>query len=306
MPCGSMNGRKNSRMPPKSATRVKTLEDALRWGGTQLKVLGKTEARASAERLLEEVLELDRLHIYLAARKPIAARDVREYRRLIQQRKKRIPLDYLFGRTHFWNEVLEVGPGCLIPRPSTEILVEKFFEKSGFKKDEKFSFLDLGCGSGAIGIAVLRNYPKASAVFADISKQALAVTQSNLKHYGLLSRARAVQSDLFQSFAGQKEKWDVILSNPPYLSAKDLKIAQPEILREPLVALDGGRDGLDLYRRIANDAPLYLKPGGLLVLEMGKGQAAAVKKFLSKSFTEIEVFKDYAKIDRVITARLNG
>lgn len=287
-------------------TRIKTLEDALRWGRTQLKGLGKTEARASTERLLEEVLELDRLHIYLEARKPMKAREIRKFGRLIDQRKKRIPLDYLFGRTHFWNEVLEVGPGCLIPRPSTEILVEKFFEKSGFKKNESFSFLDLGCGSGAIGIALLRNYPKASAVFADISRQALAVTRKNIKHYGLLSRARMVHSDLFKYFERTKEKWDAVVSNPPYLSAKDLKVAQPEILREPMAALDGGRDGLDLYRRIAADAPFYMKPGGLLVLEMGKGQAPAIKRFCSKAFNSIGIFKDYAKIDRVLMARLNG
>ncbi len=294
-------------MPPKSTiARVRTLEEALRWGDTQLKVLGKIEARASAERLLEEVLKLDRLHIYLEARQPISARDLKKYRSLIGQRKKRIPLDYIIGCTHFWNEVLDVGPGCLIPRPSTEILIEKFIENSGFKKDEAFSFLDLGCGSGAIGIAVLMAYPQANAVMADISKQALAVTKKNLKHHGLLKRARVVQSDLFKKFDPLKEKWDAVLSNPPYLSAKDIKIAQPEVLKEPMAALFGGKDGLEMYRRITEKAPAYLKHGGLLMLEMGKGQAGRIRKFCETNFKAIQIFKDYAKIDRVLMARFHG
>lgn len=320
MPSGSTNGSKSSRMRLKkvsnSSRNLKnskrlhskqwTPRQALLWGQSQLKAIGKTEARLSAERLLEAVLQCDRIFLYLESDQKISKTAAQKYRRWIEQRKKRIPLDYLLGQTHFWNEVLKVGPGCLIPRPSTEVLVEKFIEKSGFKSSHAFSFLDLGCGSGAIGIAILREFPKASAVFADVSAKAMAVTRHNLKKYQLLGRSRLVISDLFEKFREGREVWDAVISNPPYLSAQDLKIAQKEVLKEPLAALAGGPDGLNLYRSISEAAPKFLKPGGLLVFEMGKGQAPAIKKFCSKSFIQIEVFKDYAGIDRVLMARLHG
>lgn len=283
---------------------ISTASETLAWGQTQLKVLGKIEARASAERLLEEVLGCDRSQLYSEAKRPIPARSLTKYRQLISRRRGRVPVDYLFGRCHFWNEVLEVGPGCLIPRPSTEVLVERFIENTGFKKQDRFSFLDLGCGSGAIGIALLRHFPNAKATFADISQQALSITRKNLKHYGLTKRAVLVKSNLFSAF--EKKTWDAVISNPPYLSASDLKIMQPELRYEPLVALDGGTDGFDFYRSIIKEAPAHLKSGGVLVMEMGKGQAKKILKWCSTDFSSAVIFKDYAKIDRILVAKLHG
>ncbi len=283
-------------------------EKTLAWGKSQLKVLGHTEACASAEIILGQVLNCERLQLYLETQNPVSVQAFKQYQSLVARRKKRVPVDYLFKECHFWNEVLEVGPGCLIPRPSTEVLVEKFIEQSGFQKQDSFSFLDLGCGSGAIGISLLRHFPKSRAVFSDISKQALEMTRKNLKRYGLLKRARLVRSDLFRFFENQKRKpvWDVVLSNPPYLSDQDLKVAQPEILYEPRVALTGGRDGFDFYKKIVQQTPAFLKSGGLLVLEMGKGQARQIKKWCLNSFATAEIFKDYAGIERVLIARLHG
>lgn len=292
-------------MPRKTAA-FSTASETLAWGQTQLKVLGKIEARASAERLLEEVLGCDKAHLYLDARRSLPASALAKFRKLIAKRQKRVPVDYLFGRCHFWNEILEVGPGCLIPRPSTEVLVEKFIENAGFKKEQKFSFLDLGCGSGAIGIAILRHFPKAEAVFADISKEALSITRRNLKRYHLLERVKLVRSNLFAAFKRNFEKWDAILSNPPYLSDADMKAAQPEILYEPHVALKGGADGLDFYRRIIKESPEHLNPGGVLTMEMGKGQAKKLAKWCSPAFQKVTIHKDYARIDRILIAGLNG
>ncbi len=301
----------------------RTILEALDWGKLQLKSLGSSEAGLNTERLLEEVIGCDRASLYLEAHQKIPAIQRQKFKRLILQRKKRIPLDYLLKRTHFWNEILEVGPGCLIPRPSTEILVEKFIEKSGFsvkdgsvssgKKSGAFSFLDLCCGSGAIGIALLREFPKATATFADVSREALQITKRNLKRYKILDRAKVIQSDLFESMDPRLKhpgmtsiKWDAILCNPPYLSADDLKKAQPEILKEPRLALDGGKDGLEIYRRVISEAPRFLKPEGLLVFEVGKGQAGRIARACRSSFKKIEIFKDYLHIDRVLIARLNG
>lgn len=277
-------------------------EEALRWGQSQLKVLGKIEALASTERLLGFLLGQDRLRLHLESQKKISSGIWKQYRGLISKRKKRVPLDYLIGNSHFWNEILEVGPGCLIPRPSTEVLLEKFFENSGLPQEQAFSFLDLGCGSGAIAIAVLRHYPKAKGVLSDISPAALGITKKNLRHYRLLKRAEVIQSNLFERFS-KSGKWDVILSNPPYLSERDLKIAQPEVLHEPLQALAGGKDGLEIYRHIISQAPRRLKEGGLLVLEMGKGQAGRIRKWCAKDFEAIRIFKDYLNVDRVLIAK---
>lgn len=284
---------------------ISKASEILAWGQTQLKALGKIEARASSERLLEEVLGCNRMGLYLEAHRSIPKQAKAEYFRLIAQRRKRIPVDYLLGHCHFWDEILEVGPGCLIPRPSTEVLVEKFIENAGFKKEARFSFLDLGCGSGAIGLALLRYFPNAAATFSDISKQALGITRRNLKRYKLLKRASLVHSNLFSVFK-KHQRWDAVISNPPYLSAADLKIAQPEILYEPLVALDGGQDGFSFYRQIINQAPRYLTSGGTLTFEMGKGQASKLKKWCAANFKDTEIYKDYANIDRILIARLDG
>lgn len=279
------------------------IEEALGWGQSQLKVLGKIEVLASAERLLGFLLGRDRLGLHLESKKAVPSGIWKQYRSLIFKRKKRVPLDYLIGNSHFWNEILEVGPGCLIPRPSTEVLIEKFFENSGLRQEQAFSFLDLGCGSGAIAVAILRHFPNVKGVLSDISSAALGITKKNLRHYGLLKRAEVIQSNLFERFS-KSRKWDVILSNPPYLSQRDLKIAQPEVLQEPHQALAGGKDGLEIYRRIVSEAPLHLIEGGLLVLEMGKGQARRIQKWCGKDFEAIRIFKDYANMDRVLIAKI--
>lgn len=284
-----------------------TLNPILTWGKSQLKALGKIEARASAERMLEEVLGCNRILLYHKAHRPVPAKTFEKYQRLIALRRKRIPVDYLFGRCHFWNEILEVGPGCLIPRPSTEVLVERFIENAGFKKENRFSFLDLGCGSGAIGIALLRHFSQAQAIFSDISQKALDITRKNLRRYGLLGRASLTCSNLFAAFEKKERRsWDAVISNPPYLSGADLRNAQPEILYEPRVALDGGPDGYDFYRRILEKAPHYIKPHGVLVMEMGKGQARKLRRWCSGIFKRVAIFKDYAGIDRILMAKLDG
>ena len=294
------------------------LSDLLSWGMQELKALGPLEARVNAERLLEEITGLARHEIYSGETDETTDR---KFRRLVGQRKKRIPLAYLVGKAYFWNETLEVEPGCLIPRPETETLVERFIEKSGFPANGQFQFLDSGCGSGAIGIALLRHFPNAEAVFCDISEKALEVTRRNLKRYGLSTRAQVVKSDLFENLTGPgpieknrmgpgpvSAKWDAILSNPPYLGASDWKVLEPEILFEPREALDGGNDGLGFYRRIAREAGPFLRREGRLVLEAGIFQAEKISDLLSqtKLFREIQIFKDSIGIDRVVMARLGS
>lgn len=288
-----------------------TLAKILEWGKKELEFLGSAEAAEEAEKLLEEIVDSPRSTLYLEAERQIPAKDLRQYQEWIQCRKKRIPLAYILGKAYFWEESLEVGPGCLIPRPETEVLVERFIEVSGFSKENRFHFLDAGCGSGAIGIALLRYFQNARATFLDSSENALQFTRRNLARYSLGDRAEVVHSDLFEavrSAAGENpRKWDAMISNPPYLSKEDWENLAPEILFEPREALDGGRDGLAFYDRILSEATEFLNPGGRLALEVGKGQAACVRVKMQKSnfFREIQIFKDYNNIERVVLGRAN-
>jgi release factor glutamine methyltransferase len=281
-----------------------SVQDLFDWAYGELKFLGEDEAGASIERLLQEILGLDRIHLYLEAKKKVRPNQIVKFKRLVRGRKARVPLAYLLKKVPFWNEVLSVSPDCLIPRPETEILVEKFIETGGFKRADVFSFLDLGAGSGAIGIALLRHFPNARATFSDISHAALRVTRKNLAAYDLLNRAELVRSDVFSTL--REMRWDAILSNPPYLSAQDLRKIEPELKAEPKCALYGGPDGLEFYRRLIQEAPNFLQPGGILILEMGRGQVRAILSLIDKknSYKETKVFKDHAGIDRVCMARV--
>lgn len=240
-----------------------------------------------------------------------------EFSQIIRARKKRIPLAYLLGKAHFYREVLEVGPGCLIPRPETEILIDCFIKHAGFAKQDSFSFLDLGSGSGAIGIAILREFPNARATFSDVSPTALEYTRKNIERYGLLDRSELVLSDLFSAptflltrsageETGGRRKWDAIVSNPPYLSHADFESLQSEVLAEPREALDGGKDGLEFYRRILQEAHLYLKREGWLVMEIGILQAETIAGWMTRANSVIadRIFKDHSGIDRVVMMRI--
>jgi len=196
------------------------LRDLLSWAKDELADLGSEEALANAEGLLRELEGLDRTGLYLEADRVVPSDRMMKFKALVVKRKKRIPLSHLTGKVYFWNEILAVGPECLIPRPETEVLIEKFIECSGFGDHDPFKFLDLATGSGAISIALLRHYRLAQATVSDVSSEALAIAKENLQHYKLLDRVEIVQSDLFRSLKGNL--WDAIVCNPPYLSQFEL------------------------------------------------------------------------------------
>ncbi len=287
-----------------------SIEEILEWGKKELEFLGIQEAAAEAEKLLREVSGCSRPALYLKAKQPVEAKHLKQYRQWIRLRKKRIPSAYISGGAYFWNEYLEVREGCLIPRPETEVLVERFIDVAGFSKEKSFRFLDLGCGSGAIGIALLRYFQNARATFLDISEAALQITGKNLARYGLLARSEILRSDLFEAARNvskvNPKKWDAIVSNPPYLSRRDWESVEPEIFFEPRQALDGGEDGLVFYDRILREAAEFLNPGGWLAVEVGQGQAASVAERMQRnSFKEIRIFQDYSKIERVLMGQAN-
>lgn len=290
------------------------------WGRAELLRAGIEEGREECERILMKLLGCPRSALYLKEHELIVSGVRESFLTILERRSQRIPLAYLLNEADFWQETLYVDERCLIPRPETEILVEQILKAFGKDTGKSFSFLDMGTGSGAIAIAILRAFKNARGTFLDISGDALEVAQKNLRRYKLEDRAKQVQGDLFEPFSND-EKWDLIVSNPPYLSEENWKEIQEELKFEPKEALDGGKDGLNFYRKIITGAKDHLNFGGLLALEVGGqagpsmgparlrgldtpfSQADRVSKWLQTAgYDNIQRFRDHLGIERVVIA----
>ena len=221
------------------------------------------------------------------------------YQDLAEKRMNRIPLQYLIGEAPFYRRYYKVDSRVLIPRPETELLCEWALDiLKGFSNPR---VLDLCCGSGCIGLTIKAERPDAVVTLSDISSDALNVSAVNACRLSL--DVSICQSDLFSAFNGSF--FDMIISNPPYIPSDDCRRLQPEVMNEPRLALDGGPDGCDLYRRIISSAGSVLSSGGKLLMELGINESVPISLLLSEyGFTGIEVRKDYAGIDRMILAVL--
>lgn len=281
-----------------------TLKEVLNAGCDRLRVAGIDEARTECEYMLMQLLSLNRsetLH-RMNSGEALNAEQEKQFFAWIDGREKRIPLAYLLGDVFFHGVKLKVGPGCLIPRPETELLVEK--TAAVLRETKNPALLDIGCGSGAIALALLSKVKNANAVLIDVSSEALEIARANARELNVEKRTEFILSDLFTNLPRER-KFDLIVSNPPYLTAEDMSALQPEVAYEPRAALDGGVDGLDFYRRIINNAADHLKPGGFLGFELGAGQAKAVNVMLEKTgYADLRVYKDHQDIERVVLGRM--
>ena len=279
------------------------LLELIAWGRGELLRAGIEEAQEECERILMKLLGCSRSELYLKEYKEDLSEVREKLLGVLEKRAKRTPLAYLLKEAHFWQETLFVDERCLIPRPETEILVERVLKASSEDAGRSFSFLDIGTGSGAIAIAILRTFKNARGTLLDISGEALEVARENLDRYKLENRVRLVQGDLFGPFAND-QKWDLIVSNPPYLSGEDWEEVQEELKFEPKRALDGGKDGLDFYRKIIAGAKDHLTLGGRLALEVGQGHAEKVSKWLQTAgYDNIQRFNDHLQVQRVVMAQ---
>ena len=224
--------------------------------------------------------------------------ETRKIMEAVEKRLQHIPLAYIFGKTNFYGYDLEVNENVLIPRLDTEILIEKV-KNDIISRKEKVSVLDIGTGSGAIAI-VLKKETDAEVTAIDFSKAALEVAERNaMKHDADI---RFIHSNVFENVEG---KFDYIVSNPPYIETDVVKGLDSEVVdHEPIMALDGGEDGLDFYRQIINEAPKFLNKGGKLCFEIGYNQAEAVSNLMKNRFKDIQVYKDYGDNDRVVVGEI--
>jgi len=277
-----------------------TIRDVLQWTTDYFGKKGVQTARLDAEVLLAHCLEADRLYLYLNLDRPLLPEERLKYRGLVARRAAREPVALITGKKEFWSIPLSVVAGVLIPRPETEMLVEVLLEEIKPKKSP--SILEIGTGSGAITIAIMKERPDAWVVATDVNRLALETTSLNSGSAQVAPGL--IASELFTAFK-VGPAFDIVCSNPPYIPTDVIPTLAPEICKyEPCSALDGGPDGLDVVRRIAGEARQFLRPDGALILEIGEGQQDEVNRLLMDAeFHEIKFVSDLAGIPRVVKAK---
>ena len=278
------------------------------WATTLLASSGVESPRLDAECLLAFLLGRDRLHLYAAAEERMPPPVFELYQALLGRRQAREPLAYLTRTKEFWSLSFAVTPAVLIPRPETETVVETVLAR--LNELQAPVIADIGTGSGAIAVAVAKTLPDSRLYATEISSRALDVARENAARHGVLERITFVHGDLVEPLLclGLAHHCDLMVSNPPYVATRELAGLPAEVRYEPLEALDGGSDGLDVHRRLINGASTLLRPGGWLALEMAPGQGPSLSRLLQEqgAFGDIEVTPDLSGRERVIVARCTG
>ena len=271
---------------------------SLRAAARYLGECGIEDAQAEAEFLLANVLGISRTKLLADAKKKIPESERLKFNRFVARRgEQREPLAYIVGTAEFFGLRLEVSPLVMIPRPSTETLVQCALDRL----PSTGTFLDLGTGSGAAAIAVLKHARRAMAVATDLDPRALELAERNARAHGVSERIVFVSGDLFAPLGD--DCFDLIVTNPPYVREAELKTLAPEIAHEPRLSLSGGPDGLGVIRRILAEAKPHLVAGGRLLVEIGAGQAGAAREIALRSgFASVHFMADLDGIDRVLDA----
>lgn len=273
---------------------------------------GIDSPRLSADILLAHQLNLSRVKLYLDFDRPLKDEEVAGFRNLVRRRLKREPLQYITGHQEFWSLDFQVGPQVLIPRPESEVLVEqviRLFEKGRLPEKDRPGILDLGTGCGALAVALAREIEGASVWASDISEDALDVARLNAERHHVADRIIFRFGDLWEPFRGENVRFDVIVSNPPYIASDAFHGLTSEVRDyEPRAALDGHGEGIFYIERILSGAADFLKPDGWVLIEMDPEQTPKALLMVeeSGSYAEYERVKDYSHRYRVLMARKGG
>jgi len=295
------------------------INEAFRKGIEILKIAGNEASAHDAGALLCFAAHCDRAFLYSHGTDEFEGVLCDHYFSMLQSRAVGMPLQYLTGVQEFMSLPFEVGRGVLVPRQETELLVEtvmnlcrKQVKLAGIHYSQEAgdaivdngkaadSILDIGTGSGCVAVSLAYYMPECIVTAIDRMPEAIVIAQRNAKLNEVADRVRFIESDLFKAIVG--EKFDIIVSNPPYIRTDDIKELQREVrCFEPMEALDGGNDGLHFYRAIIKKAPGFLKEGGMLAFETGYDQAADVAELMSGCFSDMRIYKDLSGINRVVT-----
>jgi release factor glutamine methyltransferase len=265
---------------------------------------GVESPRLQVELLLAEALGLQRMGLYLNFEREVPPAELKQVRDWVSRRGLREPLQHIIGSTNFCGLELEVNGGVLVPRPETEQLAERAWEFLN-KTAGAPTALDFGTGSGCIAIALAVKSASARIVAVDISADALAVARKNAERHGVQDRIEFVAGDGFGALT-VGSRFDLIVANPPYIPSAEIATLEPEVRdHDPRLALDGGADGLDFYRRLAGEGRGFLRPTGRMMVELGDGQSGAVREiFEEQKWIVGEVRADYSGRPRILIARL--
>lgn len=274
--------------------RPQTVKELIQWA---VLFLGK-DKRIEIELLLAKVSGLSRAKLLAYPEIKLSTNEIRDFEDLVNKRHSNIPLQYLLGTQDFMGLEFVVNKSVLIPRSDTEVLVEETLHLAQ-KTGGSLKILDLCTGSGAIGISLAHYLPEIDVTAVDISPEALDIARANAKRHKVSNRVKFIQGDLFQPIGG--EFFHIITSNPPYISSSEMEELPQDVKKEPFLALWGGKDGLDFYRKIIRESVNYLIPSGWLLVEIGWQQGEAVRNlFIEKGFSQCEIIKDWADHDRVV------
>ncbi len=265
---------------------------------------GIDSARLNAELLLAETLKCKRLDLYLAFDKPVKDEEVNHFREFIRRRGNREPLQYILGYVDFYGLNFFVNKDVLIPRQETEILVETIINHTD--KETELNIMDIGTGSGIIAVCLANNLPNVKIIAVDKSPAALLIAKQNAEKNNVAERITFIEIDVLNTSLAVNTKFDIIVSNPPYVSQKEFSSLQKEIVsHEPDFAVTDFSDGLTFYRKIIVSAKTLLNENGKIFFEVGAGQAEEVKSiFKENNFSSMQIWKDYGGIERVVKGEL--
>lgn len=289
----SVEARRNRREALQKAARtLAAIEDA-------------ETARLEAEILLCHELRLTRAQLYTRLDSPLSEEEERAYTRLVERRLRHEPIAYITGSKEFFGLEFYVDRRALIPRPETELLVEKALGWTAGRKEPAggWRIADIGTGSGALAVSLAVHLPASRILATDASEGALLVARTNCERHGVAERVSLLRTDLLASVS---ETFHIVVANLPYVAREELLTLSPDIREhEPMAALDGGGDGLDLYRRLFDQVPRLLRRESLVLAEIGASQGQMALELARRSFSEaaIELAKDYAGLDRVLVVR---
>lgn len=257
-------------------------------------------ARINAELLLANILDCKRMDLYLRFDQPLSKSETAEYREAIRRRGLKEPLQYIIGEVEFYGLDFNVNPKVLIPRQETEILVESIIDS--IIPEDDIKILDIGCGSGNIIISLVKNIKNSVGISIDNSEEALTIAKENAELNNVVNEISFIKKDILIDEIDDLGKFDIIVSNPPYVSKEKFSTLQKEILDyEPKNAVTDFNDGLSFYKVISQKSKSILKPNGKLFFEVGYNQAEDVKNImLENSLKEIQIVKDYSNIERVV------
>jgi release factor glutamine methyltransferase len=265
---------------------------------------GIESPRTNAELLLADIIDCKRLDLYLLFDRPLSEVELQRYREYIKRRGNFEPLQYIIGKVEFYGLELKVNPSVLIPRPETELLIENIINR--FSGEKELDILDVGCGSGNISIALAVNIKTASIITTDTSQEALQLAKENAEKYNVSNRIKFINHNILNNDLSNFPVFDIIVSNPPYVSRENYSSLQKEIKNfEPRTSVTDEDDGYTFFKSITEKASTKLTIKGKLYFEIADGQSDEVRKIMEQNhFSNITIIKDYQKIDRIVYGEL--